>query len=140
MNRPNYEIIDHTADIGIRVRGESLESLFQSAGAAFFDIIGTWGKPGDSHVLKVRLEAEAVADLFHDWLDELNFLHQTQDLVFFEFEIEKIREVLLEATVRGRKIDRTQDSLHLEIKAVTHHELNVEKKPDGWRAAVIFDI
>nr|HPQ81518.1 archease [bacterium] len=32
----NYQIIDHTADIGIRVEGSSLEELFVSAAEATF--------------------------------------------------------------------------------------------------------
>jgi SHS2 domain-containing protein len=140
MDKPSYEIIDHTADIGIRVCAESREALFESGAAAFFDIIGKWGKPGVSRTRKIRLEGETNEDLFHGWLDELNFLHQTGDWVFFEFDVQFPQDGLLEATVRGRKVDRDKDTLHLEIKAVTHHELTVEERADGWHASVIFDI
>jgi SHS2 domain-containing protein len=140
MEKPLYDIIDHTADMGIRVHAKTREGLFESGAAAFFDIIGEWGKPGTSHVHKIRLEGETNEDLFHGWLDELNFLHQTRDLVFFEFDVRIPRNGLLEATVRGRKINRVEDALLVEIKAVTHHELRVEEEADGWHASVIFDV
>ena len=35
----NYEIIDHTADMGIKVYGKNLLALFLNAAEAMFDII-----------------------------------------------------------------------------------------------------
>ena len=35
----NYELIEHTADVGIRVRGKGLNELFQNAAVAMFEII-----------------------------------------------------------------------------------------------------
>ncbi|MDD5109236.1 MAG: archease [Candidatus Omnitrophica bacterium] len=34
----NYEVLEHTADIGIRVKASSLDNLFRSAGLAITDI------------------------------------------------------------------------------------------------------
>ncbi len=35
----NYELIEHTADIGIRVKGKDLNDLFKNSASAMFDII-----------------------------------------------------------------------------------------------------
>ena len=34
-----YELIDHTADIGMRVFGTTLAELFENAGVALFELI-----------------------------------------------------------------------------------------------------
>lgn len=140
MDTPFYEIIDHTADIGIRVFGRTRKELFQNAALAFFDIVGKWGKVDMSLVETIRLEGTDDADLFQRWLDELNFLFQTRELVFHEFDVRFPSDLVLEAEARGRKLDLDIDDVSLDIKAVTHHELKVEQKPTGWHASVIFDI
>ena len=37
--KKNYEVWDHTADIGLIVYGEDLKALFENAGEAFFHLI-----------------------------------------------------------------------------------------------------
>ena len=38
--RPPFEILEHTADIGLRAHGESMEALFENAAAGMLEILG----------------------------------------------------------------------------------------------------
>jgi SHS2 domain-containing protein len=136
----DYEQIEHTGDICILVEGESREELYRKAGLAFFDLLGDWGDPGTGEERTIELEEEGEVDLFVEWLSELNFLHQTEGLVFCDLEVKFPEEGNLRAIVRGREIDPDRDEVSLEIKAVTYHlcEVNTEKKP--YSARVIFDV
>jgi SHS2 domain-containing protein len=136
----DYEQIEHTGDICILVKGESREELYVKAGLAFFDLLGDWGDPGTDEVRTIELEEEAEVDLFVEWLSELNFLHQTEGLVFFELHVEFPEPQKLRARVKGREIDPDKDEVTLEIKAVTYHhcEVNTGEKP--YSARVIFDV
>jgi SHS2 domain-containing protein len=135
-----YEQIDHTGDIGIRVEGPSREEVFRNAGLAFFDLLGTWGDPEFSEERAIRLEESSAVDLLVSWLSELNFLHQTEGLVLFDFEVEIPCPSVLRARARGRKVDPSHDLVDLEVKAVTYHLCRFESAEDGFWAQVIFDV
>lgn len=90
---------------------------------------------------EIELESSDLEALFHDWLSELNFLHQQEHEIYFRFDVQIEAETKLKAKAHGRKIDEDSDSVELEIKAVTWHRLKVEKpEGGGWEAFVIFDI
>ncbi len=139
----NYELIEHTADIGIRVKGEDLEELFSNAALAMFDIIAE-GKSPSRQVTKpaiknsINLKADSQDELFIDWLNELLSLSATKELIFFDFKIKKIKNNVLEAEVSGRNVKEYR--VNSEIKAATYHQLKIADTADGWQAEVIFDV
>jgi len=135
-----YEQFDHTGDIGIRVKAAAREELYTRAGLALLDLLGTWGEPQPNIERVIELEETAEVDLFVAWLSELNFLFQTEGLVFFEFEIGFPRRFRLRARARGRKVSAGHNEVDLEIKAVTYHLCRVERSEKGYSAQVIFDV
>lgn len=136
-----YEFIEHTADIGIRVRGGSLEELFKNAASAMFDIIAERKKPAPQSAkkhLKIKQTAYTTDELFINWLSELLSLSSAKGLIFSDFEIEKIERSKLSAVAIGE--DSGNYSFNREIKAVTYHEFKLEQNASGWQAEVIFDV
>jgi SHS2 domain-containing protein len=137
-----YELIDHTADVGIRVEGESLAELFEHAAEGLFGIMIEKKRSGTPAIeVPISLEAPAVDQLLVRWLSELLFVFETRRLVFSKFFIDEISETRLEALAFGAKYDSTRHRQKLEIKAVTYHHIKVEQREQGpWQAEVIFDI
>jgi SHS2 domain-containing protein len=139
----NYELIEHTADIGIRVKGKDVEELFSNAALAMFDIIAA-EKPASQQASKppkrilVKLKADSREELFINWLNELLSLSATKELIFSDFKINKIQDGILGAEVVG--CDMKDYEAKTEIKAATHHQLRIEKTADGWQAEVILDV
>ena len=135
-----YEIFEHTADLGLRIRAPSLEQLFADAGRALFSVIV-------AHLDAVRpierrefaVEGNQREYLLVDWLDELLFTFETQRLVFVEFDV-RIDDDGLQATARGEPFDPDRHGAAHEVKAITYHALKLERRPDGWLAEVIVDI
>lgn len=144
--RPNkkmekYELIEHTADIGIKVKAKDLEELFKNTALAMFDIIAerrqeTGDKKQES--IFIEQEAENLEELFINWLNELLFLSATKELIFSDFKINRLDENNLEAEIKGCDIKNYK--INTEIKAATYHELKLEKTASGWQAEVIFDV
>ena len=139
MAKKFYEIIEHTADIGIRVKAKDLKELFSQSALAMFDIIAeeksTKNKPQE---IKVEQSADDLEGLFVNWLNELLSLSAVKELIFCDFQINKIDKNLLQAVAVGRSV--SDYNVNVEIKAATYHELKIEKLEDDWQAQVIFDV
>ena len=71
--RPRFEILEHTADIGLGARGKTLEELFENAAAGMVEILGVAAGHGSQHVDFV-VEADDRAALLVRFLDELIYL------------------------------------------------------------------
>jgi SHS2 domain-containing protein len=136
-----YEFFDHTADIGVHVFGRTLEELFTNAARAMFETLGELKKTGNRNQKTVALQAESLEDLLHDWLAELLFEIEVNHMLYDEIEIAGVAPGRLTASLRGGGIDFARSRTNEEIKAVTYHQLRVEKLEDEtWRATVIFDV
>jgi len=135
-----YEIIDHTADIGLRAYGEDLKTLFANAASGMFSILADLKNVHPKRSLKIKVEAPNVEELFLSWLSELLYQYETKRIVFKEFLIDNLSQNSISATAQGEKLNLARHQLKTEIKAVTYHELKVQKIKDYWQGEVIFDI
>ncbi|TLZ81690.1 MAG: archease [Methanobacteriota archaeon] len=132
-----YEEIDHTADVGIRAYGRTVDELFANAAEGMFSFIADLSRVKPVGEVEVRLEADDLPTLLLRWLSELLYVHETQRLLFSSFEVHVVG-MSLEGRARGEAIEKKRHELKLAIKAVTRHGLTVD--PDKGIAEVIFDI
>jgi len=135
-----FEVLDHTADIGIVVYGEDLETLFENAGEAFFHLITDMKKVRRRVQRRIEIGKEGLERLMVDWLSELLYLHDVENLLFKEFKIESVGKDGLRATVRGEPFQEGVHAIKTEVKAVTYHQIEVRKENGNWRAQIIFDL
>ncbi len=135
-----YEFINHTADLGIRVSGPSLEELFENAAWAMFDLIVDLDTVEVRDEATIRIRGGEREELLADWLRDLLYRYNGHEYLLKEFRIEKISPRGLKARVRGEKLDMSRHSLKREIKAVTYHDLKIKKLNHEWQAQIIFDI
>ncbi len=135
-----YELIEHTADIGIRLKAKDLEDLFRKAALAMFDIIAEKKSPVSSprSPANFNLSADNLDELFVNWLNDLLSLSAAKDLIFCDFKIDKLDESGLSASAVGEAVKNYK--INTEIKAATYHELKLEKVKSGWQAQGIFDV
>jgi len=135
-----YEIIDHTADIGLKAYGKNLQELFINSASGMFYIIASLEKLSLAESIRVELESSNIEELLVAWLRELLYQHASREMLFKDFIIERISESSIKATARGEKIDLARHEVKREIKAVTYHGLKVEKIDGNWTAQIIFDV
>lgn len=88
----NYELIEHTADIGIRIKAGSLEKLFAAVASAMFDIIAEDLNPKAAGTTKISIaqEGDNTEELLINWLNELLSLSAVKELIFCDFQISKL--------------------------------------------------
>jgi len=135
-----FEILDHTADIGIVVHGENLKALFENAGEAFFHLITDLKKVRGRIERRVNVKGESLDRLMVDWLSELLYLHDVENLLFKGFKVDSVGEDGLKATVKGERFQEGMHVIKTEVKAVTYHQIEVRREKKGWRAQVILDL
>ena len=135
-----YEIFEHTADLGLRIRASDLRGLFEEAGRALFSVIVENlddVRPVDELTFKV--EGTRRDELLRDWLGELLYAFHVEHVLLVSFAV-RLDEAGLTATARGETVDPDRHRIDAEIKAVTYHGLKVEQDPRGWLAEVIVDV
>ncbi len=135
-----YEIIEHTADIGLRAYGKTLAEAFSNAAKGMFAIITDNSRIDSVGQYMIKLKSSNIEQLLVDWLSELLFLHDVNNLVFGEFKVrldESRNE--LKADVFGEEYSREKHGYGEEIKAVTYYMLKVSKRPP-YVVQIIFDI
>lgn len=135
-----YDLIDHTADIGVKAYGKTLSECFENAAKGMFDIITDNSEIGSVGQYDINLEADSLEQLLVDWLSELLFLNSANNLVFgfFKTDIDE-KNNKLSGRVFGEKFDLSKHKIGAEIKAVTYHmlEIKVNKRK---HVQVLFDI
>jgi SHS2 domain-containing protein len=135
-----YQIIDHTADLGIIVKGPDVKSLFIRAAQAMTDLM-VRGDISDKTAIKdVLVEGEDFPDLMVRWLGEILYLFEGENLIVNSIEIKSIVPIQLQVTLGMTSFEPKRHQILREIKAVTYHQISVDKTEDGWEARVIFDI
>lgn len=135
-----FEIIDHTGDIGIIVYGGDLSELFFNAGRAFFSLLTNLNRIRSTLERSIVLQSENLEELMVAWLGELLYLFDAKALLFRKFQLEEVNRSGLRATARGEFFQPERHVIKREIKAVTYHQVKVEKKSGKWQGRIIFDI
>ncbi|MBN1541525.1 archease [candidate division KSB1 bacterium] len=133
--------VNHTADIGLQITASNLEELFKAAAVELFRLICTADDAlmeKEEHTLSV--EGNDLEELLVNWLSELNFLFQTEQILVAEIAALVINGTLLHAKFSADRFNPQRHTIHTDIKAVTYHELYVRPTQIGWEAQVIFDV
>ena len=135
-----YEVFEHTADLGLRVKAASLNDLMADAASGLFSMIVVNLDDVERVVTKTYKVAGNQPDyLLFDWLTELLYTFDTERLVLADFKVH-LDESGLTATCHGEPIDREKHDLDHEVKAITYHQLKVNETEAGWVAELIVDI
>lgn len=133
------EVLEHTADIGLRISADSLNNLFAEAAKGLFSLlIENVNDICESRQLTIELQADRLDDLLFDWLSELLYCFEVRKLVLSRFDV-NITQTRLHATVFGEPCSQRHILSH-EVKAVTYHQLFVTQTPQDCCAQVILDI
>ncbi|NPA31006.1 MAG: archease [Chloroflexi bacterium] len=131
-----FREIEHTADWAIEVWAPDLAGLLEHAARGMYALLRLrWAAEGATVRRPVRLSAPDPETLLVDFLSELLFVLDTERVAFDEFALQATP-----TRVQGRLRGRPVVGQEKEIKAVTYHNLRVERTAQGWRAVVTFDV
>jgi SHS2 domain-containing protein len=138
MNRRfgEFEEIEHTADIAIRVWGRDLAELFVNAARGMACQMADADAVSHTVEHTVELEADDVEMLLVTWLGELLYLGERDGCVFTDFDMLEVTPTRLRAVARGGPV---WDHRH-HIKAVTFSDLEIVHTDEEYETTIVFDV
>ncbi len=134
-----FEIVDHTADVVIKAYGANMNQAFANAAKALFSLITELDNVDEVVYRDTELIAPDQESLLVQWLNELIYLFDTENIIFKRFDISQLNNTRLKARSYGEKVDSARHKLKTGVKAATYHMLKVDKT-NGCQVQVLFDI
>lgn len=133
-----FEILEHTADVGVRARGASPQEVFEQATRGLLEITGA-SRRGAGERVTIEVSANDLGGALVDWLEEVLYLQDARDSVVTSLRVESAGDSgargWVEIAPRGQELEGTA------VKAITYHQLEVSEQADGtWMAVVYLDI
>ena len=135
----DFEIVDHTADVGIIAYGANISQAFTNAARALFSLITELDNVDEVVYRDIELVAPDQESLLVEWLNELIYLFDVENIIFKRFDITQLNSTRLKARSYGEKVDSARHKLKTGVKAATYHMLKVDKT-NGCQVQVLFDI
>ena len=132
-----YKYIPHTADQYIEAYGKDLNELFQNTALGLTNMMVKSIEPIKTK--KIRIEAQTREELLYNFLNELLIIRDSENIFFSHFKIE-IKGNVLEAEAKGEEFNPQKHEQSIEIKAITYHDLKIEKTKEGYKVKLLVDI
>ena len=134
----SFEILEHTADVGLRARATSLEDLFATATQGMAAIAGAW-HPGAGDSVLIEVDGTDLGGVLVEWLAEALYEQDARNASVAAATLDEVSAAGARGTIVVRPFAGAA-SEGVQIKAVTYHQLAVEPSEDEWVATVFFDI
>jgi SHS2 domain-containing protein len=135
-----FEILEHTADVGLRARGASLAALFENAAAGLLTIAYDPGAVQGRETRTLAADGPDREALLVNWLDEILWLVDGEGWLPSHVEVRQISATRVTGVARGEPRDPSRHLLRMIVKAVTYHLLSVREENGAWVAEVYLDI
>lgn len=135
-----FDVVEHTADIGIIAYGIDMREAFANAAYGMFSLMADLRQVREETSRYVEAEAGDRESLVVSWLNELLYLFDVERIIFRRFDILELTDTRLKADAYGEKADASRHRLRGGIKAATYHTLKVAKYPGRCHVRVIFDV
>ncbi|HIH45350.1 MAG TPA: archease [Candidatus Methanoperedenaceae archaeon] len=138
-----YEYLHHVADTKFRAYGQTIEEAFENAALAMFNAMTDTSKVAQVEMREVALVSGDLEGLLHAWLSELLYLFNVENILFGTFRVGGISRDGDSYSIRsqawGEVVDPVKNTFFLEVKAVTFHEMEIQKIDKGYMLQVVVD-
>jgi SHS2 domain-containing protein len=133
-----FELLEHTADVGIRARGPTIEVAFEQATLGLAEVQGALAR-GVGEAVAVQVSASDPGGLLVDWLNEVLWLTETRRAGVAGVRVERVGDGMASGSVVLASGGSAPEGTF--VKAVTYHRLRVEPDPGGgWLVEVYLDV
>ena len=132
-----FELVEHTADVGIRVRAPSLAATIEEATRGLAEVAGV-GRPGTGDAVAVEVEAGDPGAVLVDWLNEVLYLLEVRASALAGVSVRHAGAQGAAGSVSLSPLDYEVEGT--PVKAATYHQLDVRREGRGWVATVYLDI
>ncbi|ACV25057.1 archease [Methanocaldococcus fervens] len=138
-----FNYFETTADLGVEAKGKTLEEAFKEGAKGLYNIMVDIDKVDKKEKVEFEVTGEDLEELLYNFLNELLFYTDVENLVFNDFDVKIERYengYKLRCIAYGEKIDKEKHNIKEEVKAVTYHKMEVKEEEDGWRVRYIVDL
>ena len=140
MGLPAFEVISHTADIGLLVRGGDIAELMVNGGHALNAIMFREPPSGRNLERDIRIDSAGPDTLLVDWLNELLYMFAGEQLVFSRFTVREVSTGHAAIRCEGEEYDASRHHVARDVKAATYHMAGIRSTGNGYEAQVILDV
>lgn len=140
-----YQLLEHTADVGLTAWGPDPAGAFTEAVWGMFAVIlgedpACWSGAGRATMVEVAVTGADWPALLVNWLAEFLFRFEVEAFVPRRLDSHVCAPPRCEAHVEGIRVDDPDQLGGVAIKAVTYHQLAVDVAPARTELRVYFDI
>ncbi|MFP3215177.1 MAG: archease [Candidatus Micrarchaeota archaeon] len=143
MSKIKFRYLPHTADIRFVSYGDTFKEAFENAARALLNIMLDTKRISreNSKVgsITIKESARTKEDLVWYVLQDILSKIDEKSLKAFDFKITKLEEAKRKLSGKLFFKDTDKDYSLLEVKAITPHDLKVEKAKK-WRIHVLVDV
>jgi Uncharacterized conserved protein len=143
IGNKKFEQIEHTADVGIKAFGKTLEELFENSAYGMFSVmLEQYENFSGKSEISIETSADNLEDLLVNWLQEFIYRFEVKSLVFSNFHV-RIKDIKTKSLIGSAGCDHYSERRYgypLEIKAVTYHNLEIKTDKGLYSVEIIFDV
>lgn len=137
---PRFEILEHTADIGVRAFGGTLAKLFENAALGLQSIALDPDQVRPVTSYPIAAAGEDREALLVNWLNEIVYYLDGKRVAISRIAVQELTECSIAGEAWGETRETERHPPRLVIKAATYHQLRIEQDAEGWTADVYLDV
>ena len=137
---PEFELLEHTSDIGVLGRGRDRNEALIAVSNGLVSLLVN---PEPFRVVEDRYFKAPGTDeaaQIVNWLNEILFFFDTEGMVFVEFVIDSWDSEEITGRARGERFDIDRHEFRTAVKAATYHQFESHSTTDGWEIRVFVDV
>jgi SHS2 domain-containing protein len=131
-----YDILDHTADLKIKVYGNSYKSIFENSVIAVSDLIIDSNSTDNKIEKNIEITKESLDDMLIQLLNDLLFYLETENILFNRARL-NISGTGAIGTLYGYNLPENPCYRNV-IKAITYYSLEI--RPENGYAILVLDV
>jgi len=135
-----FRTFDHTGDLGLEVWAATPERLYALAALGVLAQVAETAGPMAEVEVRVALEAAEAEDLLVDLCNAALLEGEVRGAIWTEARVTRAGPRGLEAVLSGPRRDPRRQVFLREIKAVSHHALELDLTPGRCRCRLVLDV
>ena len=139
MGTNMFEYFDVTADIGVKVWGNSINELFENAAIAVTSLMIDPASLKRNITKEIFVEGNDIPSLLINWITELLIIRDSEAILFSSFKVNVSSDGrTLTAKILGDHI--IGSTIEMDIKAITYSLFELEELDNSFHVQFVLDI
>ncbi len=134
-SKAGYEEVEHTADRAVRVWAPDMPALLRQAALGMYTLMGIVPQDRFETVMELVIPMTDDESVMVGFLSELLIWLESERMVASSIDV-----VIKDGKMVVRLAAYRHTRARVAVKAVTYHDLRVERNENGLQATVVFDV